>query len=72
MKSKSERLEGTDFDCINNCCKDLFALVLIIKQCRYMNNEMLRVIANQIEDSASSIQYNCLEYLDLLEGGGIK
>ena len=30
MKSKSERLEGTDFDCINNCCKGLFALARII------------------------------------------
>ena len=69
MKSKTELLENTDFSCINNCCKKLYAIRNILKQCRHMNNEMLRVIAENIDELASDIQYNCLVYLGLEEEG---
>ena len=68
MKSKTERLENTEFSSINNCCKKLYAIRNILEQCRHMNNEMLRIIASNIDELASDIQYNCLEYLGLEEG----
>lgn len=67
MKSKTEQLENTDFSNINNCCKKLYAIRNILEQCRYMNNEMLRIIAGNIDELAGVIQYNCLEYLGIEE-----
>ena len=69
MKSKTERLENTEFSCINNCCKKLYAIRNILEQCRHMNNEMLRIIADNIDELASDIQYSCLDYLGLAEEG---
>ena len=62
--NKTEKLEKTKYQYINNCCKSILVTLRIMRQCKYLNEDMIDKFINMIDEDVDTIQDNCIDLLE--------